>query len=135
MYYGYFLFNHPAPTWRSTDSHTLSLHDALPIEHRGAGDGRRARSAGDTRRPAGARGGGRPPARPGRRGRTLDGLGHRARRLSFRTAVARRDQSPRSEEHTSELQSLMRISYAVFCLTKKNTPETPRQTAATSLSK
>src|SRR3546814_4270148 len=27
----------------------------------------------------------------------------------------------RSEEHTSELQSLMRISYAVFCLKKKNT--------------
>src|SRR3546814_7887458 len=27
----------------------------------------------------------------------------------------------RSEEHTSELQSLMRISYAVFCLTKKRT--------------
>src|SRR3546814_8047249 len=27
---------------------------------------------------------------------------------------------PRSEEHTSELQSLMRISYAVFCLTKKH---------------
>src|SRR3546814_2272999 len=27
---------------------------------------------------------------------------------------------PKSEEHTSELQSLMRISYAVFCLTKKN---------------
>src|SRR3546814_5225380 len=30
---------------------------------------------------------------------------------------------PRSEEHTSELQSLMRISYAVFCLKKK----TPRR--------
>src|SRR3546814_3934845 len=29
--------------------------------------------------------------------------------------------SGRSEEHTSELQSLMRISYAVFCLKKKNT--------------
>src|SRR3546814_2911511 len=28
--------------------------------------------------------------------------------------------TPRSEEHTSELQSLMRISYAVFCLKKKN---------------
>src|SRR3546814_5214394 len=28
----------------------------------------------------------------------------------------------RSEEHTSELQSLMRISYAVFCLKKKNIP-------------
>src|SRR3546814_7849895 len=30
----------------------------------------------------------------------------------------------RSEEHTSELQSLMRISYAVFCLKKKNTIKT-----------
>src|SRR3546814_4677074 len=29
-------------------------------------------------------------------------------------------ESARSEEHTSELQSLMRISYAVFCLKKKN---------------
>src|SRR3546814_1523739 len=39
-------------------------------------------------------------------------------------AVARRDRRPagkRSEEHTSELQSLMRTSYAVFCLQKKNT--------------
>src|SRR3546814_6511445 len=34
-------------------------------------------------------------------------------------AIAR----PRSEEHTSELQSLMRISYAVFCLTKKTTKQ------------
>src|SRR3546814_2926903 len=33
-------------------------------------------------------------------------------------ATARHD-GPRSEEHTSELQSLMRISYAVFCLKKK----------------
>src|SRR3546814_5924554 len=32
-----------------------------------------------------------------------------------------RFQTDRSEEHTSELQSLMRISYAVFCLQKKNT--------------
>src|SRR3546814_8055066 len=31
-------------------------------------------------------------------------------------------QTERSEEHTSALQSLMRISYAVFCLQKKNTP-------------
>src|SRR3546814_4381261 len=30
----------------------------------------------------------------------------------------------RSEEHTSELQSLMRISYAVFCLTNKHTRKT-----------
>src|SRR3546814_5310324 len=33
-------------------------------------------------------------------------------------------QTNRSEEHTSELQSLMRISYAVFCLKKKNTKKT-----------
>src|SRR3546814_6842210 len=32
----------------------------------------------------------------------------------------RRWRNERSEEHTSELQSLMRISYAVFCLQKKN---------------
>src|SRR3546814_5911066 len=32
-------------------------------------------------------------------------------------------QVPRSEEHTSELQSLMRISYAVFCLKKKKQPQ------------
>src|SRR3546814_5721655 len=31
------------------------------------------------------------------------------------------DREVRSEEHTSELQSLMRISYAVFCLKQKNT--------------
>src|SRR3546814_4459714 len=41
------------------------------------------------------------------------------------------DQSIRSEEHTSELQSLMRISYAVFCLKKKKTEKkiqiTPNQ--------
>src|SRR3546814_6831644 len=33
------------------------------------------------------------------------------------------DPAPRSEEHTSELQSLMRISYAVFCLKKKKHEE------------
>src|SRR3546814_1852628 len=36
-------------------------------------------------------------------------------------SVAKTDAGDRSEEHTSELQSLMRISYAVFCLKKKNT--------------
>src|SRR3546814_3875756 len=56
-----------------------------------------------------------------------DRRGRRARpaehRLAVRTAdLARgtaRHQPARSEEHTSELQSLMRISYAVFCLKKK----------------
>src|SRR3546814_7756701 len=36
-----------------------------------------------------------------------------------RPAARRAVENPRSEEHTSELQSLMRISYAVFCLQKK----------------
>src|SRR3546814_5451229 len=39
-------------------------------------------------------------------------------------------EAPRSEEHTSELQSLMRISYAVFCLTKK-TEQLPYSTNET----
>src|SRR3546814_3218815 len=38
------------------------------------------------------------------------------------------DERPRSEEHTSELQSLMRISYAVFCLKKKTTSITTHST-------
>src|SRR3546814_4400519 len=46
----------------------------------------------------------------------------RAAGLSGRgEAVGRRCPTGRSEEHTSELQSLMRISYAVFCLKKNNT--------------
>src|SRR3546814_3295651 len=36
------------------------------------------------------------------------------------TDLSAQSAASRSEEHTSELQSLMRISYAVFCLTKKN---------------
>src|SRR3546814_9684121 len=40
----------------------------------------------------------------------------------------RRAEVRRSEEHTSELQSLMRISYAVFCLKKKTKQQTNKQT-------
>src|SRR3546814_7430102 len=43
------------------------------------------------------------------------GPGHAGLDTGRRSAIIRR-----SEEHTSELQSLMRISYAVFCLKKKN---------------
>src|SRR3546814_2092047 len=54
--------------------------------------------------------------------------GHVARVLLVPRAVGHDELAPRSteitigrsEEHTSELQSLMRISYAVFCLKKKN---------------
>src|SRR3546814_3688669 len=54
-----------------------------------------------------------------------DAIGHiqRLAEMDGQQGVARRHgtihPSERSEEHTSELQSLMRISYAVFCLKKK----------------
>src|SRR3546814_6536817 len=56
------------------------------------------------------------PTRSGRNGQafTWDGP------VNIRNAKHAEDQ--RSEEHTSELQSLMRISYAVFCLKKKIKP-------------
>src|SRR3546814_2332209 len=40
--------------------------------------------------------------------------------MTVHTPIEKLDPADRSEEHTSELQSLMRISYAVFCLKKKN---------------
>src|SRR3546814_9222911 len=43
------------------------------------------------------------------------------------TQAIRRARDSRSEEHTSELQSLMRISHAVFCLKKKTTSSKARQ--------
>src|SRR3546814_1060269 len=52
----------------------------------------------------------------------LDNLSYAAnksRRDRFNTVIPRFRDEDRSEEHTSELQSLMRISYAVFCLKKK----------------
>src|SRR3546814_2884281 len=54
---------------------------------------------------------GRPPAR------RMAGMEHAA---AARCPARKRNRRGRSEEHTSELQSLMRISYAVFCLKKKN---------------
>src|SRR3546814_2629481 len=59
------------------------------------------------------------------RGRGRPGSGEQLRRR--RRAGAAADARPadlRSEEHTSELQSLMRISYAVFCLKKKKKKNT-----------
>src|SRR3546814_5098384 len=69
-----------------------------------------------------------PRARP-ECGRTVR---HRQRRVPHGTEIDRciqpdaADGAARSEEHTSELQSLMRISYAVFCL-KKNKSKTTIQ--------
>src|SRR3546814_4490132 len=53
--------------------------------------------------------------------RAFLGRGGAPRRLHLQGQVEATSPRPsRSEEHTSELQSLMRISYAVFCLKKKN---------------
>src|SRR3546814_7375675 len=127
-----FFFNYTATTEIYTYLHTLSLHDALPIYHQcPSGDwshrkaGRSAlldyrpaqcdgwagsrRSCFDACRAQGLRAG------ECRNGRPLLGRavhGHEAR-------AEGRGPLPRSEEHTSELQSLMRISYAVFCLKQK----------------
>src|SRR3546814_3330929 len=59
------------------------------------------------------------------RSRIVSGISSRARpRPSSKSKMMWSTEQPwlkpRSEEHTSELQSLMRISYAVFCLKKKN---------------
>src|SRR3546814_7006886 len=55
-------------------------------------------------------------------GRRDEDLKRRVARPCAHTGEARVD-ADRSEEHTSELQSLMRISYAVFCLKKKTKPK------------
>src|SRR3546814_2302139 len=61
---------------------------------------------------------------PGRR-RTANHGPDRNTHLSLARWASRRN---RSEEHTSELQSLMRISYAVFCLKKKKNIKTNKTT-------
>src|SRR3546814_8149044 len=72
-----------------------------------------------------------------------------ARRADHHDHLAQRRQAPparggpapsprrrsRSEEHTSELQSLMRISYAVFCLKKKNKKQRKQYYARTHITK
>src|SRR3546814_6241129 len=57
------------------------------------------------------------PRRPHHQGRLLRPL---RQRLGGEPHAEHPAKGVRSEEHTSELQSLMRISYAVFCLKKKN---------------
>src|SRR3546814_10210274 len=76
-----------------------------------------------------------PPARRPRRGGGERGVHPRHRPHSRRpdrkggaaALPARGNRADRSEEHTSELQSLMRISYAVFCLKNKKISHTTQQ--------
>src|SRR3546814_11111668 len=130
FYFFFFFFNDPATPEIYPYGHTLSLHDAPPIFRRAVGRprrthlGRRCRRDGRGRHGGGAAARRLPRAardtaaaatripRPPRTG----GGGDRLQPRHLAAAVA----APRSEEHTSELQSLMRISYAVFCLQKQN---------------
>src|SRR3546814_5478553 len=91
-------------TWRSLDTLTEYLRKDLHIVHIDAVDGTHYSSAGATRPDAAAR-----------MKRAHEAAAHDA---WFRAEVDAGIKE-RSEEHTSELQSLMRISYAVFCLKKK----------------
>src|SRR3546814_14198045 len=100
-----FFFNDTATTEIYTYLHTLSLHDALPISAGRAG----GEAAGI--HPASANA----PRNAAIRWLTAPTQRVKPRGRGFRPATWR------SEEHTSELQSLMRISYAVFCLKKKKT--------------
>src|SRR3546814_8195410 len=59
-----------------------------------------------------------------RRGRPVQQV-HRVK-IEGQRRLQRPDGQSRSEEHTSELQSLMRISYAVFCLKKKKKTNTQK---------
>src|SRR3546814_2709857 len=113
----------PCPLDRSCTADRRGGAARAPCRRAGANDGdrrrrlarqRRAKLALFHRRRVGAlRAAGSDAAARG--GRTKDHLPR------VRTRIARRrTRDRRSEEHTSELQSLMRISYAVFCLEKKN---------------
>src|SRR3546814_2070763 len=107
---------------RSTRTDTLFPYTTLFRSRSGATESRMLSGAGlGTPRPA------RYPV-PARRELRDGGTGRRGTRRRARYARPHR----RSEEHTSELQSLMRISYAVFCLKKKkqkNKHTTHKETA------
>src|SRR3546814_2149430 len=62
------------------------------------------------------------------RGSTAPGPAHRRSTAEVPCLPCRKRARARSEEHTSELQSLMRTSYAVFCLKKKKKLSTPKST-------
>src|SRR3546814_19851832 len=102
---GLFFFNKAATTDIYTDGHTLSLHDALPIWL--LSDGSLHLLVGIQSHGQGLE-------------TTLAQVAHQELGIDFDRISVRHGDS-RSEEHTSELQSLMRISYAVFCLKKNNT--------------
>src|SRR3546814_1299301 len=128
-YTHFFFFKGTSTTWFDTYCHTLSLHDALPFYCSPWSDSLCRQSRAITRKAS--RTG---MARCSGIG-SLPGIGLRSLGFALTAEMLRQCNgcgpmervhqyvSPkgRSEEHTSEIQSLMRISYAVFCLKKKKT--------------
>src|SRR3546814_15855119 len=104
---GCFFFNDTATTEIYTYGPTLARHDALPSWGRHQPAAARGARVDRTR-----------PRRPARRHRDRD-EGADLRQSPRPGDLARTARPRRTEEHTSELQSLMRSSYAVFCLHKK----------------
>src|SRR3546814_6648715 len=108
-----------APIYSDTYCHTLSLHDALPISALSRWGANGIATSCTVSRRTGPRNEAKPCSA------TIAAISlaalHVARASSriTRRPVLRTEARIRSEEHTSELQSLMRISYAVFCLKKK----------------
>src|SRR3546814_10035685 len=119
----FLFFNATAPTEFNTCGPPLSRHDAIPFslaECDAAGAGAvTGPGQADTAGPGGATGEASP-----------DPLDVPARVVPDGPAVP-----DRSEEHTSELQSLMRISYAVFCLKTKKKEHTASQRSIQSKDK
>src|SRR3546814_3834905 len=105
----------------NTLSDTISLHDALPISSSARFSARKGSQQEGNSAERGLFFGGDAvefgAARPRRGALELAAGGHDV--AAARGADGGGDPGLRSEEHTSELQSLMRISYAVFCLKKK----------------
>src|SRR3546814_7535929 len=108
----------PATTENSTYFHTRSRHDALPISLPSASLMEGADDDHTSHHPCGSAGGGL--RRIGEAGGLPEQRGRQPLRQDRIARPSRPAPAIRSEEHTSELQSLMRISYAVFCLKKKN---------------
>src|SRR3546814_6251343 len=94
--YFFFFFNDTSTPQIYTYLHTLSLHDSLPI-FKGRG------------------------TRPDKFVQCHHSRPHLVGRIRPHRSNIRPNKCGRSDEHTSELQSLMRTSYAVFCLQKTNT--------------
>src|SRR3546814_8825094 len=105
----------PAHTDFSTYFPTHSRHDALPTCE--AGKSSASAAANSTAAAAIVTG---IASAGARRNRPAVARVSRARSASLCAAATTRIMARRSEEHTSELQSLMRISYAAFCLKKTN---------------